>query len=80
MTPNRFLFLLLVCLFCVFFGTSFFSVFNHSAYENQNCGTLCHVNKMENLDVYRPPVTLRSNKKIKFRRQKMNLKGIEKVQ
>ena len=33
---------------------------------------------VENLDVYRPPMTLRSNKKIKFRRQKMNLKGIEK--
>ena len=32
---------------------------------------------VENLDVYRPPMTLRSNKKINFPRQKMNLKGIE---
>ena len=33
---------------------------------------------VENLDVYRPPMTLRSNRKIRFRCQKTNLKGIEK--
>ena len=35
---------------------------------------------VENLDVYRPPMTLRSNKKIKFRHHKMNRKCIEKSQ
>ena len=29
------------------------------------------------LDTYRPPITLRSHKKIKFRHKKRNLKGIE---
>ena len=45
---------------------------HHSAIMYRQCRVV------ENLDVYRPPMTLRSNKKIKFRRQKRNLKGIEK--
>ena len=45
---------------------------HHSAIMYRQCRVV------ENLDVYRPPMTLRSNMKIKFRRQKMNLKGIEK--
>ena len=45
---------------------------HHSAIMYRQCRVV------ENLDVYRPPITLRSNKKIKLRRQKMNLKGIEK--
>ena len=45
---------------------------HHSAIMYRQCRVV------ENLDVYRPPMTLRSNKKIKFRRQNRNLKGIEK--
>ena len=44
---------------------------HHSAIMYRQCRVV------ENLDVYLPPMTLTSNKKIKFRRQKMNLKGIE---
>ena len=44
----------------------------HSAIMYRQCRVV------DNLDVYRPPMTLKSNKKIKFRRHKMNLKGIEK--
>ena len=42
---------------------------HHSAIMYRQCRVV------ENLDVYRPPMT---NKKIKFRRQNRNLKGIEK--
>ena len=45
---------------------------HHSAIMYRQCRVV------ENLDVYRPPMTLRSNKKIKFRCQNRNLKGIEK--
>ena len=44
----------------------------HSAIMYRQCRVA------ENLDVYRPPMTLRSNTKIKFRRQKMKVKGIVK--
>ena len=44
----------------------------HSAIMYRQCRVV------ENLDVYRPLMTLRSNKKIKFRRRLRNLKGIEK--
>ena len=45
---------------------------HHSAIMYRQCRVV------ENLDVYRPPMTLRSNKKIKFRLQKMNFKRYRK--
>ena len=44
---------------------------HHSAIMYRQCRVV------EKLYVYWPPMTLRSNKKIKFRRQNLNLKGIE---